>query len=377
MTFTCGDAGGQRKDGKGCGQVRPTMSLCPWHDPASTVSMAHLGGQAAARAKLVPERISLRTPEQQAVLERVVGSGAERQAERAGCASHLGRDQHAGGSLRDRGARGAHPGARAGDQVKYVPRGLCLLGGRHPAGSPWAGRVPDAAGRGRGSSRALAPGRCSSLEPLRGVAKHPDARSIGGCSMSRQRRLGKLEDVAAKAARQRGQAPVRIVWQTPDGEHVDVGGPSSDAAMTILLTRSPDTVAPPDWLASDLDQADAVVDARPAAGVEVDPDTVAGRSRPRAQRPRQPTEGEREAALAQLRERARRGQYVGVRAASAQELAAEHQRREALRQDAALIRQTSRSVSSAPARQAVNRLAAWAWGTGDLSRGKTPRGDSC
>ena len=36
-------------------------------------------------------------------------------------------------------------------------------------------------------------------------------------------------------------------------------------------------------------------------------------------------EGEREVALAQLRERARRGQYVGDVAASAQELAAEHQ----------------------------------------------------
>jgi hypothetical protein len=35
--------------------------------------MAVLGGQAAARAKLVPERVSLRTPEQQAaVLERAV-----------------------------------------------------------------------------------------------------------------------------------------------------------------------------------------------------------------------------------------------------------------------------------------------------------------
>ena len=180
--------------------------------------------------------------------------------------------------------------------------------------------------------------------------------------MSRQKRLGRLEAVAAKAARQRRQVPVRVVWQTPDGEQVDIGGRPSDAAMTLILTGSRAPAATPDWLESDLEQADAVLDAALAAGVEVDPDTVAVRSRPRGQRPRQPTEGEREVALAQLRERARRGQYVGVVPASADELAAEHQRREALRRDAELIRQTSRSVSSAPARQAVNRLAAWAWG---------------
>jgi hypothetical protein len=56
-----------------------------------------------------------------------------------------------------------------------------------------------------------------------------------------------------------------------------------------------------------------------------------------------------------LRERAQRGQYVGDVPPSAEELAAEHQRREALRRDTAFIRQTSRS----PARQALNRLAAW------------------
>ena len=128
--------------------------------------------------------------------------------------------------------------------------------------------------------------------------------------MSREKRLGRLEAVAAKVARQRSQVPVRVVWQAPDGEHVDIGGSPSDAAMTIRLTSNPDTVA--------------------------------ARRRPRGQRPRQPTEGEREAALAQLRERARRGQYIGVVPASADELAAEHHRREVLRRDTALIRHTSR-----------------------------------
>jgi hypothetical protein len=179
--------------------------------------------------------------------------------------------------------------------------------------------------------------------------------------MSRQKRLGKLEAVAAKAARQRSQVPVLVVWQTADGEHVDVGGPPSDAAMTIRLTSSPDTVAPPGWLASDLDHADAVLDAPLAVGLDVDPDLVAARRRPRGQRPRQPTEGEREAALVQLRERAYRGQYVGVVPASAEGLAAEHQRREAERREAELIHRTARP-SAVPVRRASNSLAAWVQG---------------
>jgi len=70
---TCGDAGGVNKAGQPCRQARPTVSLCPFHDPASTISMAKRGSDAAARSRLVPERVSLRTPEQQAaVLERAV-----------------------------------------------------------------------------------------------------------------------------------------------------------------------------------------------------------------------------------------------------------------------------------------------------------------
>ena len=87
---------------------------------------------------------------------------------------------------------------------------------------------------------------------------------------------------------------------------MDIGGPPSDAAMTIRLTSSPDTVAPRDWLAPDLDQADAVVDAALAAGVEVDTDTVAARRLPRG-RPRQPIEAERAAAIEVLRKRAQVG----------------------------------------------------------------------
>ena len=45
------------------------------------------------------------------------------------------------------------------------------------------------------------------------------------------------------------------------GFSAQLGGPRSDAAMTIRLTGSPDTVTPPIWAASDLAQADTVVDA--------------------------------------------------------------------------------------------------------------------
>jgi hypothetical protein len=73
VTYTCGDAGGRTKDGRECGQVRPTLSLCPWHDPNVTERMCDIGGRAAARAKLVPERIDLSTPDRQArVIERAV-----------------------------------------------------------------------------------------------------------------------------------------------------------------------------------------------------------------------------------------------------------------------------------------------------------------
>jgi hypothetical protein len=88
VILTCGDAGGRTKAGKPCGQARPTLTLCPFHDPASTINMAKVGSEAAIRSRLVPERISLRTPsEQAAVLERAVaGLMTGRQNARAGAA---------------------------------------------------------------------------------------------------------------------------------------------------------------------------------------------------------------------------------------------------------------------------------------------------
>jgi hypothetical protein len=88
MIPTCGDAGGRNKAVEPCRQARPTVSLRPFHDPQNTVSMARLGSVAAARSRLVPERISLRTPaEQAAVLERAVaGLVTGQQNARAGAA---------------------------------------------------------------------------------------------------------------------------------------------------------------------------------------------------------------------------------------------------------------------------------------------------
>jgi hypothetical protein len=160
--------------------------------------------------------------------------------------------------------------------------------------------------------------------------------------MSRQRRLGRLEK-AAQAARQRDQVPIGIGWVTSDG----VIEPASGAHVILTLNQSRKDDPPawaPEWMDSD------------APSAPPDRPTQFG------QRPRPPSPAAQASALETLRERARLGQYVGELPVSEAELAAEHRRREALRRDAELIRQTSRSVSSAPARQAVNRLAAWEGG---------------
>jgi hypothetical protein len=174
--------------------------------------------------------------------------------------------------------------------------------------------------------------------------------------MSRQKRLRKLEAVAAEAARQRRPVSVRIQF-APSAGAVD-SPPDDEASVIINLTRADPS---PDWLASDLDQADPVVDAALAAGVEVDTDTVAARRRPRGQRPRQPTEAERAAAIEVLRKRAQVGQYLGPLPMSEAETAAESSRRETLRKDAALIKSTARPASFPVVRNAGNPLAAWAW----------------
>ena len=158
--------------------------------------------------------------------------------------------------------------------------------------------------------------------------------------MSRQKRLGRLEHAAAQAARQLSPVPVSIRLVTSDG----VIEPAQEAQVTLtlnLIGKDDPPARAPEWLDSDVPPAP--------------PDAPARRGR----RPRPPSPAEQAAALEVLRQRARLGEYVGELPASEAELAAEHQRREALRRDAELIRQTSRQTSSARAPQAVNRLAAW------------------
>jgi hypothetical protein len=113
--------------------------------------------------------------------------------------------------------------------------------------------------------------------------------------------------------------------------------------MTLNLTRSDAAVPAPEWLGSD---ATPVVTERPAH---------------QGQRPRQPTEAERAAAVEVLRKRARLGQYLGPLPVSEAETAAESSRRETLRKDAALIKSTARPASFPFVRNAGNLLAAWAW----------------
>jgi hypothetical protein len=85
------------------------------------------------------------------------------------------------------------------------------------------------------------------------------ARSPGFPIALRRHRPGSPPFVSAISATSRsGIGPRRLA--DPEGEYVDVGGPPSDVAMTIRLTGGPDTVTPPIWPASDLAQADAVMD---------------------------------------------------------------------------------------------------------------------
>ena len=149
--------------------------------------------------------------------------------------------------------------------------------------------------------------------------------------MSRAKRLGKLEQAAAERVRAHDLAAVRIQWVTPDGVAEIPPSSSRPPAMTISLTRSDDAPVPaPEWLDHD---TPTVPTERPAL---------------RGQRPRQPTEDERAAAIETLRERARRGTFAGELPPSAEEIRADQARREALQRDAALIRRMGRPVAAAP-----------------------------
>jgi len=132
--------------------------------------------------------------------------------------------------------------------------------------------------------------------------------------MSRQKRLGRLEQASAEKVRAHDLAAVRIQWVTADGVVEIPPSSGRPPAMTISLTRSDDAPVPaPEWLDPD---TPTVPTERPAL---------------RGQRPRQPTEDERAAAIETLRERARRGMFAGELPPSAEEIRADQSRREALR----------------------------------------------
>jgi hypothetical protein len=173
--------------------------------------------------------------------------------------------------------------------------------------------MPDTAGRCCGSLGAFTPGRLGSLERLWEGAEHPDDQTLGWRAMSRRKRLGKLEQAAAKQARARDFAAVSIRWVTPDGVPEIPPSSGKSPAMTISLTRRADSPgSAPEWLDAAAPEASQRSE-QPA---------------PRGQRPRLPTEAERAAAIEVLRERARLGQYAGELPPSEAEIAAEWRRRE-------------------------------------------------
>jgi len=162
--------------------------------------------------------------------------------------------------------------------------------------------------------------------------------------MSRAKRLGRLEQVAAEKVRA-GDLPISIQWVTPDGVAESPQSSDRPAAVTIWLTLRGDDPAPAPNQADDI-----VVDAAVAAS---DQPTSRG------QRLRPPTREEQEAARAVLRDRARRGLYLGYVPPSEAQLAAESARRQAEQQDAVLMRATARPAPERP--EAVNRLSQWVW----------------
>jgi hypothetical protein len=109
--------------------------------------------------------------------------------------------------------------------------------------------------------------------------------------MSRQKRLGRLEQ-AAQAARQRDQVPIGIRWVTSDG----VIEPASGAQVILTLNPSRNDDPParaPEWMDSE------------APSAPPDRPTQFG------QRPRPPSPAEQAAALEVLRQRATAARTAG------------------------------------------------------------------
>jgi hypothetical protein len=115
---------------------------------------------------------------------------------------------------------------------RSVRRGLCLLAGLHPAGSPWLAECPvrpDAVTARSERSRRAAWARWSGAE-------HPDDQTLWWRAVSRAKRLGKLEQAAAEKVRARDLA-VSIQWSTSDGGVAEILPSSARPPLAQHLER--------------------------------------------------------------------------------------------------------------------------------------------
>src|SRR5262245_41924322 len=151
--------------------------------------------------------------------------------------------------------------------------------------------------------------------------------------MSRSRRLAKLEDKRREAA-------------------------TRSAPMPVFVSSDMSALAPAGTLVH-IHLSGAEVVPRPLPD-EPKAAEAAETQRPQGQRPWPPTGADVEAARNVLRERARRGLYLGYIPPSEAELAADSARRRAEQQDAAMMRATARPAPDRP--EAVNRLSKWVRG---------------
>ena len=154
--MTCGDDGGVRKDGRPCraNTNPPSMTRCRPHPRNAT-------------------------PEELASIASEMG----REGLAVQRASHRGRHQHQPPALRNRDARGAHPGAGGTEVRRTIQHSRCLMNGVHTPSSQWArgasygpvkratrgaplrGRALMPTGKGRPVQRATAGRRMSPNEP--------------------------------------------------------------------------------------------------------------------------------------------------------------------------------------------------------------------
>jgi hypothetical protein len=170
--------------------------------------------------------------------------------------------------------------------------------------------------------------------------------------MRSTRRLSKIATKRQQRAQKAKPAVIEIVWDmsaVAQSAAIESGKPTS--VRIGLSHHKPDHAAP---LAGALEAPES-----PPAEMRVvlDDEIQTDQPAPRGRR-RPPTPEEAEEALETLRERAKRGLYLGPLPPSEEEERAEQTRRVAERQHAQMLRATARP---GPRPEAKNRTGVWGW----------------